>query len=52
LLGQVFERDREVIERTLSAALLKGDANVFRALADRPYGKPRQQLERIGEDGG
>ena len=48
----IFERDAEAIERVFAAALRKGDANIFRALADRAYGKPRQQIEHMGEAGG
>jgi hypothetical protein len=40
------------IERAFATALRKGDANAFRALADRAYGKPRQQLEHTAEAGG
>jgi len=47
----IFERDPEAIERAYAAALRKGDASVFRALADRAYGKPRQQIEQTGEAG-
>jgi len=45
----IFERDAGAIERAFTAALRKGDTNVFRALADRAYGKPRQQIEHTGE---
>jgi len=48
----IFERDPEAIERAFAAALKKGDAKVFRVLADRAYGKPRQQIEQTGEGGG
>jgi hypothetical protein len=48
----IFERDAEAIERVFAAALKKGDAKVFTALADRAYGKPRQKIEQTGEDGG
>ncbi len=47
----IFERDAEAIERVFAAALRKGDTAVFRALADRAYGKPRQQVEHTGEAG-
>jgi len=47
----IFERDTEAIERAFAAALRKGDARVFKALADRAYGKPRQQIEHVDEDG-
>ena len=42
----------EAITRALAAELKKGNARVFSALADRAYGKPRQQIEFAGEDGG
>ena len=48
----IFERDAEAIERAFAAALKKGDARVFKVLADRAYGKPRQQVGQIGEVGG
>ena len=48
----IFERDAEAIERAFTAALRKGDANVFKALADRAYGKPCQHLEHTSEGGG
>lgn len=48
----IFEQNAGAIERAFAAALKKGDAKVFRALADRAYGKPRQQIEQTGEGGG
>ena len=48
----IFERNPETIERAFSAELRKGNSKVFTALADRAYGKPRQQIEWMGEDGG
>ena len=48
----IFEQDSEAITRTFAAELKKGNARVFAALADRAYGKPRQQIEQVGEDGG
>ncbi len=48
----IFEQDSEAITRALAAELKKGNAKVFSALADRAYGKPRQQVEFAGEDGG
>lgn len=48
----IFEQDSEVITRAFAAELKKGNARVFTALADRAYGKPRQQIEQVGEDGG
>jgi hypothetical protein len=48
----IFEQDSQVITRALSAELQKANAKVFAALADRAYGKPRQQVEWTGEDGG
>jgi hypothetical protein len=48
----IFEQDSEAINRAFAAELKKGNAKVFTALADRAYGKPRQQIEQVGEDGG
>ncbi|PSH04627.1 MAG: hypothetical protein CXZ00_07400 [Acidobacteria bacterium] len=48
----IFEQDSEAITRAFAAELKKGNAKVFTALADRAYGKPRQQIEQVGEDGG
>ncbi len=48
----IFEQDSEAITRAFAAELKKGNAKVFAALADRAYGKPRQQIEFAGEDGG
>jgi CO/xanthine dehydrogenase Mo-binding subunit len=48
----IFEQDSEAITRTFAAELKKGNAKVFSALADRAYGKPRQRIEQVGEDGG
>lgn len=48
----IFEQDSEAITRTFAAELKKGNAKVFSALADRAYGKPRQQVEQMGEGGG
>ena len=47
----IFEQDSEVIARAFAAELKKGNSKVFTALADRAYGKPRQQIEQVGEDG-
>jgi CO/xanthine dehydrogenase Mo-binding subunit len=47
----IFEQDSEAITRAFAAELKKGNAKVFAALADRAYGKPRQQVEHVGEDG-
>jgi Family of unknown function (DUF5681) len=48
----IFEQDSEAITRAFAGELMKGNAKVFSALADRAYGKPRQQIEQMGEDGG
>jgi hypothetical protein len=48
----IFEQEPEAITRVFAAELKKGNAKVFAALADRAYGKPRQQIEHLGEDGG
>jgi len=48
----IFEQDSEAITRAFAAELKKGNSKVFTALADRAYGKPRQQIEFAGEDGG
>ena len=48
----IFEQDSEAITRAFAAGLKKGNAKLFTALADRAYGKPRQQIEFAGEDGG
>lgn len=47
----IFEQDSEAITRAFAAELKKGNAKMFTALADRAYGKPRQQIEFAGEDG-
>jgi hypothetical protein len=43
---------RQTQRRASAAELKKGNAKVFSALTDRAYGKPRQQIEFAGEDGG
>jgi poly-beta-hydroxyalkanoate depolymerase len=48
----IFEQDSEAITRAFAAELKKANAKVFTALADRAYGKPRQQIDWTGEDGG
>ena len=48
----IFEQDSDAITRAFAAELKNGNAKVFSALADRAYGKPRQQIEFAGEDGG
>src|SRR6266496_5524032 len=41
----VFENDPEAIYRGMLRRLKKGDARVFKVLADRAYGKVKDQLE-------
>ena len=41
----VFENNADAIYRAMTRALCKGDAKVFRVLADRAYGKVKQQIE-------
>lgn len=48
----IFEQNLEAITLVFAAELKKGNSKVFSALADRAYGKPRQQIEFAGEDGG
>lgn len=44
----IFAEHGEEIYKAMLAKLLKGDAKVFTALAERPWGKPKQAL--IGGD--
>ena len=48
----IFEGDAEAIQRAYTAELLKGNAKVFAALADRAYGRPRQGLDFTASDSG
>ena len=45
----IFESDAEAIQQIFAAALKKGDARVFTALADRAYGRAQQRVEVAGE---
>ena len=47
----VFEREAEAIERAFTMELLKGDCRLFKALADRAYGKPHQSLDVSAGEG-
>ena len=48
----VLENNREAICRALRKALLRGNAYVFRVLADRAYGKVSHKVELSGRGGG
>jgi hypothetical protein len=41
----VFENNPEAIYRAMARALLRGKPETFKVLADRAYGKVKQQLE-------
>jgi hypothetical protein len=47
----ILERNQEAAYVALGAALLKGNAYVFKELADRAYGKVKERLELTGADG-
>jgi hypothetical protein len=40
----VFEHNPEAIYRAMTRALCKGDARIFKVLADRAYGKVKEQV--------
>ena len=42
----VFENNPAAIFRAMTRALCKGDARIFKALADRAYGKIKETAER------
>jgi hypothetical protein len=47
----VFENNPEAIYQGMVRALKKGDARVFKVLADRAYGKVKEQVEfGLGDD--
>lgn len=47
----VFENNAEAIYRGLARRLIKGDARVFKVLADRAYGKVKEQVQfGVGDD--
>jgi Family of unknown function (DUF5681) len=48
----VFEDDPELIRQAFRNALRKGNAYVFKELADRAYGRTPQRLEHTGDEGG
>lgn len=48
---KIFEENAEAIEKAMLAALKKGDARVFQVLADRGYGKLREEVEHTGDVG-
>jgi hypothetical protein len=43
----VFENNREAVYRAMTRALCKGDARVFKVLADRAYGKVKECIEPL-----
>lgn len=45
----VFENNPELIHRAFCRALRKGNAYVFKELADRAYGKVKETIEHTGE---
>ena len=47
----IFEQNQEAVYQALGAALLKGNAYVFKELADRAYGKVKESVEVTGADG-
>ena len=46
----VFENNAEAICKTFGKALLNGDASTFKVLAERAYGKIKEQVEQTGLD--
>jgi hypothetical protein len=48
----VLEENQEAAYKALGQALLKGNAYVFKELAERAYGKVAQGVELSGKDGG
>lgn len=48
----VFESNEEVIYEAMAKAILKGNAYVFKELAERAYGKVAQAVEMSGPNGG
>ena len=49
---RVFEENADAIYRAMLKALLKGDPEVFAALADRAFGKCSQKVEIAGIERG
>jgi hypothetical protein len=47
----ILEQNDEAAYKALGAALLKGNAYVFKELADRAYGKVKETHELTGADG-
>lgn len=43
----IFESNADTIERVFARALKRGDVKAFIALAERAYGKPRQEVEQM-----
>lgn len=48
----IFENNGEAAYNALSAALLKGNAYVFKELAERAYGKLKETHQQVGPDDG
>lgn len=48
----IFENNQEAAYLALAKALLRGNAYVFKELADRAYGKVKDVHEVTGKDGG
>jgi Family of unknown function (DUF5681) len=45
LAKAIFENNSEAIYRGMARKLAKGDARLFKALADRAYGRVKEQVE-------
>ena len=52
LARQIFDENQAEIITGLIKALRRGDAAVFKALADRGFGRLPQPVEHSGSDGG
>jgi len=46
---QIFEKAPDEIFEAMRKAVLKGDARVFQVLADRGFGKLKEQVEHSGD---
>lgn len=44
----ILEENKEAAYKALAGALLKGNAYVFKELADRAYGKVKETIEHTG----
>jgi len=47
----ILENNQEAAYEALGNALLKGNAYVFKELAERGYGKVKEHIEHSGPDG-